>query len=210
MQEKIKITTPRYQQVAADIAAKIANQHYKVGEKIYARSTLASQYGVSAETARRALCVLADLSIVEVIKGSGVLIKSYENAVKFIQHFDDIQTIDKLKQSIQESVERQIHEIEYFKSCLSNLIDSTDRFRSTNPFVPFTIEITPSTPYLGKTASEVNFWHNTTATIIAIKKGDVLLMSPGPYATLGKGDILYFIGDQDCINRVERFLYPHK
>ena len=75
------ITGPKYQQIAADIAAKIVDGHYRVGEKIYARSSLASQYGVSSETARRAVCVLSHLKIVEATKGSGVIIKSYENAI---------------------------------------------------------------------------------------------------------------------------------
>jgi len=57
MENKFKITSPRYQQIAADVAAKIVDGHYKVGDKIYARSSLASQYGVSSETARRAICV---------------------------------------------------------------------------------------------------------------------------------------------------------
>ena len=51
---------PRYQQIAADIAAKIAGGEYKIGDKIFARSSLASQYHVSSETARRAICVLCD------------------------------------------------------------------------------------------------------------------------------------------------------
>ncbi|MEG2918744.1 MAG: GntR family transcriptional regulator, partial [Clostridium sp.] len=81
MDKKSKITSPRYQQIAADIASKIATGHYKLGEKIYARSMLASQYGVSSETSRRAICILSDLDIVDTTKGSGVVIKSCENAI---------------------------------------------------------------------------------------------------------------------------------
>ena len=66
MEKKIRIVSPVYQQIATDIASKIASGHYQVGEKIYARSVLASQYGVSAETARRAIAILADVDIVAV------------------------------------------------------------------------------------------------------------------------------------------------
>lgn len=55
MESAIKISTPQYQQIAADIAAKIVDGRYDLGEKIYARSSLASQYNVSSETARRAI-----------------------------------------------------------------------------------------------------------------------------------------------------------
>ncbi len=55
---------PRYQQIAVEIATRIANEEYKVGDKIYTRSYIAGHYGVSPETARRAICVLSDLDIV--------------------------------------------------------------------------------------------------------------------------------------------------
>ncbi|HBD01741.1 MAG TPA: GntR family transcriptional regulator, partial [Lachnoclostridium sp.] len=44
---KHKTAIPRYQQIAVEEAARIANGEYEVGEKIYARSSLASQYSVS-------------------------------------------------------------------------------------------------------------------------------------------------------------------
>jgi len=206
MENKFKITSPRYQQIAADVAAKIVDGHYKVGDKIYARSSLASQYGVSSETARRAICVLSDLNIVDTSKGSGVTIKSYENAIKFVKQHDDINTISNLKQDIIDSVDRQKKEIKFLYGCLSDLIDKTDRLRSVNPFTPFQVEITSATPYINKSASDINFWHNTSATIIAIRRNDSLLMSPGPYAVFQENDIFYFVGDENCIERVKKYL----
>ena len=208
MENNLRVTGPKYQQIAADIASKIAEGQYKVGDKIYARSSLASQYGVSAETARRAICVLADLEIVSSNPGSGVIIISVENALKFIKQYTDIQTVNNLKQNIIDSVERQRQELEYFNRCLSDLIERTDRFRSINPFVPFEIEITKATPYFNKSVADVNFWHHTSATIVAIKRGGKLTLSPGPYAVFKENDIFYFLGDEDCPERVKNFLYP--
>ena len=51
------VQLPVYQKIAADIAAKIAERQYLVGEKIYSRSVIASQYSVSPETARKAICI---------------------------------------------------------------------------------------------------------------------------------------------------------
>ncbi len=208
MAEEMKIVKPRYQQIAADIASKIANKQYQIGDKIYARSSIASQYGVSPETARRAICILTDLGIVESEIGSGVTIKSYEKAHEFIRHYQDIQTVNKLKQDIQESMERQSRELEFFNSSLNKLIERTDRFRSSNPFTPYEVEITEGTPFLNKTISESNFWHNTMATIIAIRREQDLILSPGPYALFLSKDILYFIGDENCDERVKKYLYP--
>ncbi|MBH1941963.1 GntR family transcriptional regulator [Mobilitalea sibirica] len=209
MEKNPKIASPRYQQIAADIASKIVDRNYKVGDKIYARSSIASQYGVSSETARRAILVLSDLEIVEATKGSGVIIKSYDNALGFVRQYNDIQTVNHLKRDMLESVERQARELEYFNECLTKLIKKTDRFRSLNPFVPYDIKITEETPYLNLSVSEVNFWHNTSATIIAIKRNDTVLLSPGPYAKILPDDIVYFIGDENCFERVQKFLYPN-
>ena len=208
MDKKTKITNPRYQQIATDIASKIVDGQYKVGEKIYARSSIASQYGVSSETARRAILILSDLDIVDTTKGSGVLIKSFDNAIKFVKQYTEIQTIQNLKNEIMDSVERQSAEITYFNDCLAKLIDYTDRFRSINPFMPYEIEITDKTPYLNQSVQDVNFWHNTSATIVALKRNDALILSPGPYVSFLEGDILYFVGDENSLLRVKTFMYP--
>ncbi|MDL2212298.1 GntR family transcriptional regulator, partial [Erysipelotrichaceae bacterium OttesenSCG-928-M19] len=201
---------PRYQQIAADIASKIADNKYKVGDRIYARSTIASQYGVSAETARRAINLLVDLDIVVSRQGSGVYITSYQNAVKFSNQFSDIETISELRSQVSESVERQIQEFNDFNVILNKLIDQTNRFRYLNPFNPYQIEITSEANCLNMNLNELNFWHNTGATIIAIKREDNLIISPGPYGDFREGDIVYFIGNDDVLLVVENFIYPNK
>lgn len=208
MEKKFKIVAPVYQQIAVDIASKIVSGHYRQNEKIYARSSLASQYGVSAETARRAICVLSDMDIVDSAKGSGVFIKSRENAARYVKQCKNFQTVNDLKKQILESIARQKEENTYLEDLIASLIKRTDRFHSTNPFVPFEISVTNLTPYLNRTISDINFWHNTSATIIAIRRGEDLMMSPGPYASFQNGDIVYFIGDEDCAERVRVFLYP--
>lgn len=208
MEKRVKMINPVYQQIAVDIASKIANGYYEVGEKIYARSVIASQYAVSSETSRRAICILSDMDIVNTNKGSGVIIKSRDNAVKFLKQYDSINTINDLKNNILNSLKRQESENDYLKQQLFNLIDKTDRFKSINPFTPFEIKISKDTPHLEKTLSEINFWHNTSATVICIRRNDCLEMSPGPYAVLRENDTLYYVGDEESYDRVNKFIYP--
>ena len=42
--------------------------------------------------------------------------------------------------------------------------------------------------------------------MIAIRRRDCLMLSPGPYVDLEQGDILYFVGDESCPDRVLRLL----
>jgi K+/H+ antiporter YhaU regulatory subunit KhtT len=209
MAEKIKgrNSIPRYQQIAIEVATRIASGEYKVGDKIYARSSLASQYGVSAETARRAICVLSDLGIVSSEKGSGVTIKSRENAMDYIKQYEKRQTIDTIKEDILVSIKRQKSEMENLNNSLSELIAASEHFRSLNPFTPFQINITPKTKYINKNIAEIQFWQHTGATVIAIKRDGALLVSPGPYLQLLDGDVLYFVTQDDSPQRVKDFLH---
>ena len=212
MEEKVKnkISIPRYQQIAIEIASRISSGQYKVGEKIYARSSIASQYGVSSETARRAICILCDLEIVTSEKGSGVIIKSYENAVNFIKQYSKRQTIDTIKENLLKSIARQQKEMDTLNECLSDLIAASEHFRSMNPFMPFEVKITSECSYLNKTVSGIQFWQHTGATVLAIGRNGNVIKSPGPYAILLENDIIYFLSQDDSSQRVKEFLYPIK
>jgi K+/H+ antiporter YhaU regulatory subunit KhtT len=206
-EKKVKIKQAKYQIIAADIASKIVENKYHVGERIYARSSLASQYGVSSETARRAIAVLQDLEIVEATKGSGVIIKSYEKAAKFVHQLQDVQSVKEIQRDMLETIIQQKEELEKLENLTKELVSRADRFHSLNPFVPFQVTITDSCVYLNKTIEEMNFWQNTTATVVGIRRGQEILLSPGPYATLHDQDVLYFIGNEQCIGIVQNFLF---
>lgn len=205
MSEK-PLTEARYQQLASDIAARIAEGSYSEGDRIFARSSLASQYRVSPETARRAICVLSELGIVEAVKGSGVTVKSRENALLYISRRRDAKTLSHLKNSILNKLEKQLREMNELKTQVEKLVDMTERFRATNPFIPFEITLEKGLPSLGKKISQLSFWQSTSATVVAIKKDGALILSPGGETVLAEGDILYFVGDENSNSMVKEFL----
>ncbi|MCI1209356.1 MAG: GntR family transcriptional regulator [Treponema sp.] len=205
--KKTKTLVPRYQKIAVDIAAKIANGIYQCGDKLYARSSLAGCYAVSPETARRAICILSDLGIVKSQQGNGVTVLSTKKASAFIEQMGEITSLNDIEESIRSSINRQRLEMENISTQMSELMSQLEHYRFTNPFSPFKIHITDKTPYLGKTISELHFWQNTAATIVALRHDTKMIVSPGPYAVLCESDILYFVG-QDTAARVEKFLYP--
>ena len=194
MDRKSKDGMPRYQQIALDIATQIVKQQYKVGDRIYARSSLASKYHVSPETARRAICLLADMDIVEAEKGSGVVILSVDNAARYLQQLTGVETMTSLRQSIRQDLDNQL------------LLAQAERFQHLNPFNPFEITVEVGSICEGKTLADVNFWQNTMATVIAISHNGELLISPGPHNRMQAGDIVYFVGDENAPSRVDRFL----
>ncbi|MFJ5764379.1 TrkA C-terminal domain-containing protein [Lysinibacillus sp. NPDC093210] len=209
LEKNVQVRQPKYQQIAVDLASKIVEKKYQIGDKIYARSSLASQYNVSAETARRAIAVLQDLEIVEASKGSGVIIKSYEMAARFVRQFQDVQSVHELQNELLISIQKQQQELLHLQEKTKQLISRTEHFRSVNPFIPYQIEMTAESPCIHQTLQALNFWQNTSSTIVGIRRGNELLLSPGPYASFEEGDIIYFIGNDESLGRVQSFLYPN-
>ncbi len=181
---KNNMTIPRYQQIAIEIASKIAKEEYRIGQRIYGRSSIASQYGVSPETARRAFCILSDLGIITSEKGNGMIVKSRSCAVDFLSQFSKRQTIETLKQDLMQSLDRQQQEMETMMARLTDLVSATEHYKSMNPLAPFTLEITAQCRYLNQSIQEMQLWQRTGATLVALKRNDVLLRSPGPYTVL--------------------------
>lgn len=201
------IVKPVYQKIAIDIANRIVNGDITVGGKLYGRSVLASKYNVSPETIRRAIAILSDMGIVDVVKGSGITIKSVDNCLKFIDKYKEIDSM----QSLKREVENLIHEKNEYEKKINNvineLVDYSSRFSKSNPFTPFEFDLYNDMEIVGKNISETKFWQNTGATIIAIRRGEKLILSPGPYATFQDKDTIIAIGDESSYYRLRKFLY---
>ena len=207
-QDKKKVALPRYQQIAVAIAERIVENRYQVGQKIHARSTLASNFNVSPETARKAINVLVDLEIMDVRHGSGAYIASKEKAQAFVEQYQDVQSIQEIRQDILDSVERQQQELDNFSDLLNTLVQQTKKVHYMSPFVPFELQLTEQAQHLEKSINELNIWQATGATIIAIQTTEELLLSPGPYAKFSAGNTIYFVGNELALQRMTNFFYP--
>ena len=197
---------PIYQKIAIDIANRIIQGDFAIDEKLYGRSVLSSHYNVSPETVRKAILLLNEMDIVEVTKGSGIVVKSVDNCLKFVDKFKDIQSINSMKKSIINLMNQRSDIEKNLDEEINNLMDYTNRFNKSNPFMPFEIEIEGMCKVLGKTVSETNFWQSTRATIIGIRRNGELILSPGPYAVFQKGDIYILIGEEESYYKVKDFL----
>lgn len=195
-ESKANIRLPRYQTVAVEIAQRIVEGKYREGDRLKSRSTLASTFKVSPETARKAINVLADLDIVEVRQGSGVTVISEQKAMQFLAQYDVNAALNDTKQALKISLQRQKEELEHLNKLVESYISQFSLSRSNLKWEPFEIKITAENDCTNKSLSELNLWHQTGATVIALKRQGDVILSPGPYATIQRGDILYFVGDE--------------
>ena len=203
---EVSVIKPIYQQIAIDLASRIAHGEFTVGDKIHGRSTLAGQYNVSPETIRRAVILLEDMDIVNVAQGSGILVKSVDEAYKFINKFKSKDSMASIKKDIKNLLDQKKKLDEDLISYIDKLIDYSERFKNSNPFAPMELEISKDCRLIGKTVAEVNFWQNTGATIIGVRREGALILSPGPYVSINEGDIYIMIGEESSYERVKSFL----
>jgi K+/H+ antiporter YhaU regulatory subunit KhtT len=202
----ISVIKPIYQQIAIDLANRIANMEFAIGEKIHGRSTLAGQYNVSPETIRRAVILLEDMNIVEVAQGSGITVKSKDEAFKFIERFKSKDSMTSIKKDIENVLDEKKKLEDNLISYINKIMDYSERFKNSNPFAPIEVEIPKESKLIGKTIADINFWQNTGATIIGIRREGALILSPGPYATFNEGDIYVMVGEESSYERVKAFL----
>lgn len=201
----IKSTTPRYQKIALDIANGIYKGDFKEGEKIYGRSVLAGKYNVSPETIRRAIKLLEDVDVVVSEKGSGITILSMEKAFKYINRFKNIQTVASYKAMLEERVDRKNQLEEEILEIIDKIIDNSSRLKNTTAITPYEIQIPEDSSLIGESIGGVSFWQHTGATIVGIKRDHNLILSPGPYATFQKGDVLMIIGEEQVYDSVNLY-----
>ncbi|MBC7087660.1 MAG: GntR family transcriptional regulator [Tissierellales bacterium] len=199
-------STPRYEKIALDIANAIYKGQYEEGDKLYGRSTLAGTYNVSPETIRRAIKILEDVGVVESSKGSGITIISKEKAFKYINRFKNIESVTSYRIKLQELFDKKNEIEEEILQIVDRIIERSSVLSNITALTPFELEITDKCNFIGKTIGEINFWQNTGATIVGIRRRNETLLSPGPYATIERGDILLIIGEDGIVESVKRFL----
>ena len=201
-----KVVKPIYQQIAIDLANRIAHEQYPVGSKLSGRSTLAGKYNVSPETIRRSIKLLEDVNIVKVNAGSGIVINSKDEAFKFIQKFKVVDSVKSVKNQILGLMESKNTIEEQINNLIIRHLNISSSFENTNAFEPFEIKIQEKSNLIDKTIEETNFWQNTGATIIGIRRNEQVILSPGPYAIFKLDDYILLIGDETSYDRCYNYL----
>jgi K+/H+ antiporter YhaU regulatory subunit KhtT len=206
MEKKIR-TESRYHEIAVSIAGKISDGDIPEGKRIRSRTDISNAYGVSPETARKAMVILGDLGIVESRQGSGVYVASRKKAAEFADRFNDVRTIHELRKELKESIQRQQAELSHYEEIADRIEKVTSRSKKALAFSPLEMTITDSCLHLRKTIGSMNLWNRTGATVVAIARNDEYIISPGPQASLQTGDVLYFVGDASTKQRLYAWLY---
>ncbi len=200
-----RITMPRYLKIAVNLSSRIASGEIPVGEKLKGRSVLSSEYNVSSETIRRAIAILSDKKVVEVAVGSGIIVKSKENAIKFVKNFKDDESIAEMRSKLGQMFEKRKQMDEEINDLTLKIIDMY-KYKRSDLITPVEIQLPKHSFVIGKSIGELEVWHNTGATIIGIIQDEDVIISPGPYYEFHENERVLIVGDKNVIERFNAFV----
>jgi K+/H+ antiporter YhaU regulatory subunit KhtT len=195
-----------YKSIALDIAQRVVSGEFPVQSKISGRSLLASQYHVSPETIRKAIGLLKDENIVSVSQGIGIEIISDQNAYDYITRNNYLKSVYFLKQDLQQLLIQKKEIDSKFEVLINALINASDQLQNLKPYNLIEIKVSDHSQALGKTIANLQFWQNTGATIVALRRGTNVSISPGPHVILRENDVLIVVGDGQVQERTNHFI----
>jgi K+/H+ antiporter YhaU regulatory subunit KhtT len=202
----MKPTVAMYRSIALDLAQRIINGEFPEGKKMSGRTVLASHYNVSPETVRKAIALLKIKNVVSVSQGKEVTVLSAENAYGFIEQYKSSQSVYSLKQDIEILLEQKRAIDAKLEDLLGEIINYSDRLRNLTPYNPVEVDVEEGTFVAGRTIAEVKLWQHTGATIVAIRRGSEIIISPGPGAKIFPHDRVVIVGDSGVLERTTAFI----
>lgn len=197
----------QYLQIALDLASRIASGELPEGTRIYGRSVMASEYSVSPETIRRALRLLADMKVVEVKPQSGAVVLSADNARRYIETFEVDVDVHALQIQLKELLGKYTELNRRMTDVVAALVKSRDTFSAAEgPLPNYEVQVPKNSPLIGKSIGSLKFWQSTGGTIVAIRRGQTVILSPGPYAELYSGDVIILVGSPSAAEAAHRLV----
>lgn len=198
--------TPNYIKIAVDIAHRITNNEFIEGSKISGRTTLVGIYNVSHETIRRSLALLKDNGVVIINEKSGIIINSKASAKDFLNIFKTKSDFYSLNNETYNLIKQRKNIDNQLEKNISSIIEFATQLRNVGSIIPFESIVEDGSVAVNKSIGELNFWQNTKATIIAIKRDGDLFLSPGPYFTIKENDVLVYVGDDCVLENIKNYI----
>ncbi len=197
---------PVYSQVAYDIATKIAVGTLPENTKFSGRSLMSTEYGVSQETIRRAMNLLADMGIIQIQNNSGAVVISRERATQYIDKFQSEKNTRAMKSQLRALIAERDRLNERIFDLVEKLTDLNDRFRYSDPMRNYEFTIPAGSHLIGMTVKESEFRQSTRASIVAIRSNGQINLTPGPNDRFQEGDLLVVSCSPALADEVKYFI----
>jgi len=184
---------PAYLQVARDIAGRIASGEIKEGERFSGRSLMSSQYNVSPETIRRAMGLLAEMDVLSMRQNVGAVVKSRQQAALYVEQSGEAAGLRLLREELSKLMEERRALDARIDATILRLADLAERFRYSDNMQTYEFTVPEGARIAGLSIAESAFRTETGATILAVRRGSSVALSPGPDRKIEPGDVLVVV-----------------
>lgn len=197
----------RFEKIAVDVAYSIVNGEWAVGDIIMGRSTLSGKYSVSPETIRKAVKLLEEFGVVQVIDKKGIVVLSTEAAHNYVRENKAKDKILILREEVRSLVEQKTRIDQMIYQKIDTVIEQAMLLRNMGIIYPLETKVEEHSHMIGKSIGQVRFWEHTGSTIIGINRMGHLYLSPGPKLVFFAGDVILYVGNaHDNTDQVNRFV----
>jgi K+/H+ antiporter YhaU regulatory subunit KhtT len=194
----------RYEEIAQDLAKRIAQGELAEGARILGRSSLAGTYQVSPETIRRAVAILHERGIVQSVAGSGIRVMSRYAAVEYLDTLTTRNTLEEGARELRGLLKQRRQLDEKIDTALDRVLSQATGALASRHVEEITVK--PAAWVVGRSLGEIRLRSWTGATAVAVTRADVDHFSPPADMLLEPGDVITVIGSEAVRARAKDIL----
>ena len=146
------------------------------------------------------------MNVVTVNEKSGIIINNKNAAKEFLYKFKTKSDFTNLNNETFDLIKMRKEIDNKLEKNITSIIEFATQLRNVGSIIPFENIVKKDSVAVGKSIGELNFWHNTKATIIAVKRDGDLFLSPGPYFIINTDDIIVYVGDDSVLENVKNYI----
>ena len=135
------------------------------------------------------------------------VVLSADNARRYIENFAEDAGIHSLRRQLKDLLAESAEINRQMAETVSALVKGQDTFSAAGEPLPnYEVTVPKDSPLIGKNIGELKFWQSTGGTIVAIRRGQTVILSPGPYAELYGGDVIILVGSSGAAEAAHRLV----
>lgn len=184
----------RYEEIAVDLAQRVVRGDLAEGERVLGRSSLAGTYQVSPETIRRAVAILHERGVLQVVAGSGIRINSRSAASAYLDSLQARTTLEEGAQELRRLLRQRREMDARIEEALERLLEQASG--ALSPRHVEEIPLAANSWVVGRSLGEIRLRSRTGATAVALARGESDHFSPPVDMRLEAGDVLMVLGDE--------------
>lgn len=130
------------------------------------------------------------MGITEIRENVGSVVLSKARAVEYVEQYQAGSDMSRLKCELRTLIEERDRLNEKITETYRKIFDLSERFRHSDRLRTYEFLLPPESPAAGKDIGTLRFRQQTGATVVAVRRGEEICLSPGPGFSFEPQDIL--------------------